>query len=394
MRRIAGSNLAVLLAAIFLIASAEELWARFVPAYLRALGASVAVVAAYGTFKDFLDAIYQFPGGLIANRAGYRRALVGFNAVAIIGYSAFAFAQSWTALFFALPLVMAWQSFSLPATFSLIGDSLPAGARSVAFAWQSIVRRVPVVLAPIAGGLILTHYGTLSGTRIAIVAGIAIALFAVVLQSVSYKNEPLATTRLRLAELIRDAPKLGPRLRRLLLSDIIVRFGQGVGEIFVVLYALTVVGVTPAVFGWLVGLAMATSIVVYLPVSRYADAHKREPWVLLTYVFFAVFPLLLAVSKTPWFLAVAFVAMGLREVGEPPRKAMIVDLARIDRRSVDVGAYYLVRGLAVFPASLVGGALWQIQPVLTFYAAAAIAACGAFTFAALMMGRIGNTLRL
>jgi hypothetical protein len=85
------------------------------------------------------------------------------------------------------------------------------------------------------------------------------------------------------------------------------------------------------------------------------------------------------------FLTFAFVAMGLREIGEPPRKAMIVDLARADRRSVDVGAYYLVRGLAVFPASLVGGALWKIAPSMTFYAAAAICAVGALAFAVLLL---------
>ncbi len=54
------------------------------------------------------------------------------------------------------------------------------------------------------------------------------------------------------------------------------------------------------------------------------------------------------------------------QIGEPPRKAMIADLARADRRSIDVGTYYLVRGLSVFPASLVGGALWKVNPALTF----------------------------
>jgi hypothetical protein len=39
---------------------------------------------------------------------------------------------------------------------------------------------------------------------------------------------------------------------------------------------------------------------------------------------------MLSVSTNVWLLTVAFVAMGLREIGEPPRKAMIVDLARAD----------------------------------------------------------------
>jgi|GEM_PF-5633828 len=77
-------NLTVLLAAIFLIACAEELWGRFIPTYIRALGGSVIAVAAYGTFKDFLDAIYQFPGGVVTARLGYRNSLVLFNVVAVL----------------------------------------------------------------------------------------------------------------------------------------------------------------------------------------------------------------------------------------------------------------------------------------------------------------------
>lgn len=387
MRKIAGSNLGVLLAAIFLIACAEELWARFIPDYLRALGASVAAVAAYGTVKDLLDAVYQLPGGLLVKRLGYRHALVAFNALAIVGYLAFASAQSWPIVLAALPLVMAWQSFSLPATFSLIGDTLPQGERSTAFAYQSIVRRIPIVIAPIAGGTIITRFGTLPGTRIAILAGVAIALFALAVQSFRYRTAPETKETLSVRVALREALHLRPRLKSLLLADVVVRFGQGIGEIFVVLYALHVVGVSAAAYGWLVGLAMATSLVVYLPVSRSADRRGREPWVLATYGFFALFPLLVAVSTSSWLLTLAFVAMGLREIGEPPRKAMIVDLARPDRRSVDVGTYYLIRGLAVFPASLVGGALWRFHPAATFFAAAAVAAAGAAIFAVTVLRR-------
>jgi hypothetical protein len=60
---------------------------------------------------------------------------------------------------------------------------------------------------------------------------------------------------------------------------------------------------------------------------------------------------------------------------------MIVDLAREGRRSVDVGAYYLVRGLAVFPASMVGAALWRLAPGDTFLVAAIVAALGGLYFA-------------
>ena len=159
-----------------------------------------------------------------------------------------------------------------------------------------------------------------------------------------------------------------------------MRFGQGTAEIFVVLYVVQSLGFTPAAFGWYVGLAMATSLLVYVPFARLADARGREGLIMVTYVFFALFPLSLVFAQNAVMLGGAFVLMGLREIGEPPRKAMIVDLAREDRRSLDVGSYYLVRGLAVFPASLLGGFLWKAGPHYTFMAASAIAAVGAAVF--------------
>ncbi len=373
-------NLAALLAAIFLIACAEELWARFVPNYLRALGASIAWISVYGMLKDFLDAVYQFPGGLLTARLGYKHALVLFNTLAIAGYAIFALAQSWWVLILALPLVMSWQSFSLPATFSLIGDSLPQGQRSLAFAYQSIVRRIPIVIAPIVGGTIITAYGVLTGTRVAIGIGVMIALAALCLQATRYHlTEP---SLLSARELIRDVARLRPALKSLLAADIIVRFGQGIGEIFIVLFVVDVIGLSSATFGWLVGLAMTTSLVVYVPVARAADRRGRAPFITLTYAFFALFPLVLSAASKSWILLIlAFVLMGLREIGEPPRKALIADLARSDRRSVDVGTYYFVRGLAVFPASLIGGILWRYSPEMTFTGAGIVAGIGMLVFA-------------
>jgi hypothetical protein len=43
-------NLVILLIAIFVIGAGEELWIRFVPKYLRALGATVFVIGLYDAF--------------------------------------------------------------------------------------------------------------------------------------------------------------------------------------------------------------------------------------------------------------------------------------------------------------------------------------------------------
>ncbi|HET6890427.1 MAG TPA: MFS transporter [Pyrinomonadaceae bacterium] len=73
-------------AAVFLIGLGEELWKKFLPKYLEALGATALIVGLFGTAQDFLDAIYQYPGGWIADHVGRRRTFLIFIALASAGY--------------------------------------------------------------------------------------------------------------------------------------------------------------------------------------------------------------------------------------------------------------------------------------------------------------------
>src|SRR5438552_7053570 len=112
-------------AAVFLIGFGEELWKKFLPKYLESLGAGALTIGWFGTTKDFLDAIYQYPGGWIADRFGRRRAFIAFIVLAIIGYLIYLFSSTWIFVFVGLIFVMAWRSMASPATFAVIGDSLP-----------------------------------------------------------------------------------------------------------------------------------------------------------------------------------------------------------------------------------------------------------------------------
>jgi MFS family permease len=115
---------------------------------------------------------------------------------------------------------------------------------------------------------------------------------------------------------------------------------------------------------------------LYIPVAALADRWGRTPFVVLSFLCFALFPFLLASAHGPVGLMAAFVCAGLREIGEPARKAMIVDLADAARRGRMVGVYYFTRGLVVMPASLVGGMLWRLAPQVPFYVAAGVCLLG------------------
>src|SRR5882672_3053294 len=97
-----------------------------------------------------------------------------------------------------------------------------------------------------------------------------------------------------------------------------------------------------------------------------ADKHGQRPFVLATFVFFTLFPLSLLFANTFAWLAVAFVVRGLKEFGEPARKALIIAQAPPELRARTYGAYYLIRDGIVTTGSLLGAWLWSLSPQANF----------------------------
>jgi len=372
-------GVAALAAGLFVYGFGEELWFRYLPVYLRALGASALAVGAFGTLKDLLDAGYAYPGGVIADRLGSRRALLLFGAATTAGFALYFALPSVAVLFAGLFLVMAWQSLGLPATFSLVREELAGGSRLVGFTVQSVVKRLPIVLAPPLGGYLIGRYGIAAGMRIGFAASIALSLLMLGGLALAFRGgerpQVEATAR------VSDGPqgrraRLHPILKRLLAADILVRLCEGLPDVFLVVWALEVVRISPARFGVLTSILMATAILSYLPAAFLAERAEKKPFVVLTYAFFTLFPLAVVLSRSFALLAAAFVVGGLREIGEPARKALIADLAAGSDPGRTVGLYYSIRGFAVAGAAAIGGALWTVRPALTFVVATALGAAG------------------
>lgn len=360
-----------------MIGMGEELWKKFLPKYLEALGAGPAVIGIFGTLKDFLDAIYQYPGGWIADRLGRRIAFLVFIALAAAGYVICLISTTWMLVFVGFVFVMAWQSMASPAIFAVIGDSLPKERRAIGFTVQSILKRIPIVIAPIIGGALIAGMGVIGGVR----AGLLVTLL-------------LAAMTIMIVLTIDIPVKIGKpvnfrgvwrsfhySLKRLLISDVIIRTCEGMAEVFVILYVTNILGVGLASFGFLVAIQMMTSILIYIQAAKFADRIGRKPLVITTFLCFAIFPVAVAFAFNFSTLVLAFIIGGLREIGEPSRKAMIVDFAESHLRARSVGLYYLVRSLSITPAALVGGLLWSIEPQTTFITASLIGVIGTVVFA-------------
>ena len=370
-------NVSLASAAVFIIGLGEELWKKFLPKYLEALGATTGVIGLFGTAQDFFDAVYQYPGGWMADRFGRRRAFLVYVMLASAGYLVYLLSPSWPFVFLGLALAMAWQSMASPAIFAIIGDALPRERRAMGFTLQSILKRVPIVIAPILGGVLISRLGVVKGIHVALLVTLVLAFVTILL--VSRIN--ITINALRATSIVGVWQTFHSALKRLLVSDVIIRTCEGMTGVITILYVTNVQHFTVKQYGTLIAIQMITSILVYIPAGKIADRVGRKPFVIATFLSFALFPLAIIVASSFALICLAFVIGGLREIGEPSRKAMIVDFAQDNVRARSVGLYYLVRSLSITPAAAIGGLLWSVAPQAPFIVAGVIGLVGTFVFA-------------
>ncbi len=245
-----------------------------------------------------------------------------------------------------------------------------------------------MALGPILGGLCIGIWGERDGVRIAFVAALLMSIVAAVLQQKLIEDKSPKTS----GDTSTMAPEKNPlalfqymdsSLRRLLVSDILVRFCEQIPYAFVVVWSMKTITkpVTAVQFGLLTSVEMATAMLVYIPVAYLADKRTKKPFVATTFAFFTFFPLALVFCRSFELLLLAFILRGLKEFGEPTRKALIMDLAPENCKAGMFGLYYLLRDIFVSLAAFGGAFLWQISPSTNFMVAFSFGVAGTLSFA-------------
>jgi MFS family permease len=371
-------NTVLLLVALVLAGTGERLWLGFAPKYLETLGAGILVIGIFDALQTLLGAVYAYPGGWLTDRWGQRRSLLLFNALSLAGYAVVLLWQHWLALVFGVFLFLAWSALSLPATFSVVASSLDKRKHTMGVGVQSMIRRIPMMVGPLIGGWLITRQGWEQGVRFALLGCIVLSTATAVFQWFMVESiaDEVSNDAKAGVDFFSVMKSFNPTLRELLVSDILIRFCERLPYAYVILWAMNHGGVSAKEFGWLVSIEMLTAMLCYIPVAHLADKHGQRPFVLATFIFFTLFPLTLLWATSFLWLAVAFVVRGLKEFGEPARKALIIAQAPPQLRARTYGAYYLIRDCVVTTGSFLGAWLWSISPQANFIGAALCGALG------------------
>ncbi len=187
---------------------------------------------------------------------------------------------------------------------SLVAKLLPKNKRAMGVSMHSLIRRIPMALGPLIGGVFIATWGEITGVRLAFIAALALAIVAAILQQTMIPSGEVTS-----GETLGKSPdknplkllrQFRPELKRLLISDMLIRFCEQIPYAFVVLWCMKEIAspVTAVQFGVLTTVEMATAVLVYIPVAYFSDKAEKKPFVVMTFVFFTLFPLLLLFSQT------------------------------------------------------------------------------------------------
>lgn len=391
-----GLNRATLavLVVIGCLGLSEEIWSNFLAVYFKDLTGAVYKAAAFigviAAIKNLLEGFGYIIGGSVAHRMGPRVALAVSALPMTIGFTVMLATRNPWAIAFGALLMTNWEPLSVPATFDIVGSEVPKNRRTIAFAIQSIQKRLPKVIGPAVGGAVFAAIGYWLNLTLAFsLVGLSVILQMALMKRMRAKKE---SPHVPFRTILRDMPR---ELRLLLSAEIFIRWGDWFARDFAVLY---VVALLTQRFGWsearatetaggLLALMSLTALATYVPVAKWVDrSPSPRPFIGTTFLLFAVFPIFLVVlPKLSVALGVpvmvgliaTFIVNGLREIGEPARKALISTGFAPEVRARAVGLYWGLRSFAFFPAPLVAAYLWQkIGPDATFLIGGAIGLIG------------------
>ena len=269
-----------------------------------------------------------------------------FNVVSIVGYALVLLVPSWAGVIAGMFLFLSWTCFSLPATFSLIGAALEANRHSMGVGVRMVIKRLPIMIAPIFGGILIDRFGIINGVRMAF-SPPSSSPRSPSLCSRQLREEPIQRTQSTGANgpkserwnLWQSLRGFSSPMRRLLLSDILIRFCERIPYAWVVIFAMDYIGVSAKQVGVLTTIEMLAAILCIIPASHYADRYGREPFVIVTFIMFTLFPISLLMSRSFSALVIAFAIRGLKEFGDTSRKALIIGYSEPERRGQMIGAY-------------------------------------------------------
>jgi MFS family permease len=354
----------------------------FVTGTLRASVASLGIIEGVA---ECTATVLRLGSGWISDHSGHRKPFM------VAGYGISALAKSLLALAASWPVVLGLRfsdrvgkALRNPPRDALIAASVPPAETGRAFGLHRAMDTLGATIGPlVAAGVLAVMPGALR--RIFLLAAIPAVLSIVVL--VVFVRAPRMAATVRPAALGHALGGMPSEVRRFLVVAGVFSLG-GSSMAFPLLRAADA-GFSAAQVPLVYALYNVVYAALSWPLGILSDRIGRRPLLLAAYLSFAACYALLAWRADMALVLAAFAGLGVHSaLIEGSQRSLLADLVDPGRRGTVYGLYYTVVGLALLPASVIGGWLWDRQgPAATFGLGAALALLAAVLFALLLPAR-------
>jgi MFS family permease len=341
------------------------------PLFITQLGGGGLAVGLISGVGDFAASLFKFFAGYWSDRTGKRKVFV------FSGYLLSAFAKLLFAFTTQWPQVLALR----------VAERLGKGIRSAprdallaaATARHTRGRSFGIHRAMDSGGAVL---GTLIAFALLRFAGLSYAQIFLVAGLIGFASLlPIAFVREQVHPPHRPGHRFGLRkLPAVLRSFILVAFLFALANFSYMFFVLRSESAFAAGSGagipiLLYGLYNLAYTLFAVPAGIASDRVGRRKVLMSGYGLFALVSVgFIFASSLPTFVLL-FVLYGLSyALVEANERAYVSDLAPESERGSALGSYHMATSIASLPAGLMAGLLWDLAPVFTFAAGAALAA--------------------
>lgn len=362
----------------------SEMIFTLVPLFLtNVVGISTTLVGVLGGISDSTDSFFRLISGRIGDKLGNHKLLttLGYGLATVVK-PFMLLANSWgsvTLIRFGDRIGKGLRSASRDA---LLADSLGPKERGKGFGLHRAMDTAGVVVG-LAAVAIIVYFMEGSNAfdmqrntyHVMVLAGIFPAIIAVLIL-IGLVREPKKESIKVTAStgtVGQEKPTFGPHFKLFLAVMVIFTIGNS-SDFFLILRAQNINTPLVQVVGMLIVFNVVYSI-VSLPMGMLSDKLGRRRVLAFGWFIYALVYLGFALATSVWQVWLLFAAYGLYYgTTQGVANAFIADLVPADRRGTAYGLFQGITGLALLPASVIAGWIWNaISPAATFYLGAALA---------------------
>ncbi len=366
-----NKNIWLLGATSFLTDLSSEMIMPLLPLFLSSLGGGGMLIGIIGGLGDSIASLFKVFSGYMSDKTGKRKLYVFFGySLSSFAKLLFAFASSAWDFVLLRPLERFGKGIRTAPRDAIIAESTIKEKRGKGFGIHRALDNFGAVVGSIIALLLVTTY-TFTFQSVFLVAAIVSFTALIPLMWIKEKHiKPKRYTSIKIG-----FSKLSDNLKLFIFVSSLFALANFT-YMFYILRAQDVVGVQ---FGIAMPMVLyiimnVTETIFSTPAGMLSDKIGRVNVLLIGYGVFAIMSLGFFIVSSFILLIPLFVVYGIAlSFVDATERALVSDLAHKDYRATAIGTYHTATGLAMLPAGMIAGALWQfVSPDATFIYSASV----------------------